>query len=179
MMPLILLASGCALAVTGFFLWRLPRNKPFYWKLIARLSSSFLMCGSAFLLFLFLFGEMMCGRYVFAPVFSSDGELAAQVIEEDCGAVDSFHSSVRVWSNRPVKRLFKSVVFTVDNSPLRIELSWKGAQTLLIRYPDDSAELKSFSCLPERRGIRIECEGYKPDYNKPVGKMPAVDRWIW
>ena len=51
---------------------------------------------SALTLLFFLFGLVMCGRHEFPPVSSGEGRLIAQVSEEDCGATDSFHSSVQL-----------------------------------------------------------------------------------
>jgi hypothetical protein len=88
------------------------------------------MCGSALTLLLFLFSGAMCGRYEFAPISSRDGKLAAEVSEEDCGAGDSFHSSVHLWQNRQGffahllgRRGHSTAVFTVGHDPRLINLS--------------------------------------------------------
>jgi hypothetical protein len=176
---LLILLFVVAPVGAAYFLWRLTRNAPRRWKLALRIPSVVLICVSASVLLLFVFVGMMCGRYEFAPAFSDDGKVAAQVVEEDCGATDAFHSSVRLWRKRPVSRLFDTIVFNVDNDPRRIYLTWKDARTLVIHYPNDSVELKGFSCQSEWQGIHVECVEYGPDYNTPVGKMPAVHRWPW
>jgi hypothetical protein len=135
---------------------------------------------------LFLFGRTMCGRYEFAPVSSKDGELAAEVSEEDCGAVDSFHSSVQLWQYRQglSARLFgakgrSTTVFEIRHDPRLIDLSWKDDRTLLIRYPNDSRDPTELRCQSRWGAIQIECAGYAPDYSKPVSEMPPVHRWVW
>lgn len=183
-MALLILCSlfiGAAIA-----LWRLPRNSRWQWKLLGRVTAGILMCASALSLLLFLFLGSMCGRYEFSPISSRDGKFAAEVSEEDCGAVDSFHSSVQLWQNRHGlsarlfgKRGHSGTVFTVGQDPRLIDLSWKDDRTLLIRYPNDSRNPAEFRCQSQRGGIRIDCVGYTPDYSKPVGKMPPVNRWVW
>jgi hypothetical protein len=144
------------------------------------------MCASALTLLVFLFSGAMCGRYEFPAISSRDGKLAAEVSEEDCGAVDSFHSSVHLWQDQKGlsawlfgKRGHSTTVFAVGHDPRLIDLSWKDDRTLLIRYPSDSRNPAEFRCQLEWKGIQIECVGYTPDYSKPVGKMPRVQRWLW
>jgi hypothetical protein len=182
---MVLLLIACALAATACLLWYLPRNKGLFWKLTARIPAGILMCASALVLLGFLFRGAMCGRYEFPPVSSSDGQLTAQLREVDCGAVDSFHSSVQLrWNRRSfVTRLFgkqenSTTVFTVGHDPRLIDLAWKDDRTLLIHYPNDSRYVDEFRCQSGWEGVHIECVGYLPD-NKPVGAMPPVQRWLW
>jgi len=183
---MVLLLIACALTATACLLWYLPRKKGLPWKLTARIPSGVLMCASALVLLGFLFRGAMCGRYDFLPVPSPDGELAAQLREVDCGAVDSFHSSVLLrWNRRGfVTRFFgrqknSTTVFTVGHDPRLIDLAWKDDRTLLIRYPNDSPYVGEFRCQSEWEGVHIECVGYMPDQSKPVGAMPPVRRWLW
>ena len=181
-----LLMIGALLAAAAIALWLLPRNSRWRWKLLGRIAAGILMCGSALTLLLFLFGSAMCGRYEFPPISSRDGKLTAEVSEEDCGAVDSFHSSVNLWQDRQGffmhlfgRRGHLTRVFTVGHDPRLIDLSWKDDRTLLIRYPSDSPYPTEFRCQSQWEGIQIECVGYAPDYGKPVGKMPPVHRGLW
>lgn len=183
---MFLLIIAALLIAAAVAVWFLPRKKRWYWKLLGRTASGILACGSGLTLLLFLFGGVMCGRYEFSPVSSMDGKLTAEVSEEDCGAVDSFHSSVDLWQNRQGffahmlgKQGYATTIFTVGNDPRRINLSWKDDRTLLIRYPSDSSDPSEFSCRSQWRNIQIECVGYVPDYNTPVGSMPPVQRWRW
>jgi hypothetical protein len=128
----------------------------------------------------------MCGRYDFPPISSPDGRLAAEVSEEDCGAVDSFHSSVSLSQRRESffvrlfgKRAHSTTIFKVGHDPRLIDLSWKDDRTLLIRYPSDYGSFAEFQCESQWEGIRIECVGYTPDYSKPLGKMPPAQRGMW
>ena len=114
------------------------------------------------------------------------GKLVAEVSEEDCGARDSFHSSVHLWQRRNGffvhlfgKRAHSTIVFTVGEDPRLIDLRWKDDRTLLIRYPSDSQYPGEFRCQSQWEGIQVECMGFAPDYNKPVGKMPPVQRLLW
>jgi hypothetical protein len=182
---MVLLLVAGLLATTAAVLWYLPRNSPRLWKITARIAAGILICISAPPLLVFLFTTAMCGRYEFPPVPSTDGKLAAEVSEEDCGAVDSFHSSVHLWQRREGffahllgKRAPAATVFTVGHDPRLIDLSWKDDRTLLIRYPSDSRNPAEFRCQSQWVGVRIECAGYTPDYSKPVGKMPPVQR-LW
>jgi hypothetical protein len=119
-----LLVIGALLAAAAIALWLLPRNSRWHRKLLGRIAAGILMCGSALTLLLFLFGSAMCGRSEFPPISSGDGKLTAEVIEEDCGAVDSFHSSVNIWQGRQgfFMHLFgtrgrSTTVFTVRHDP--------------------------------------------------------------
>lgn len=176
----LLLAAGL-LAATAIALWYLPRNSRRLWKLTARIAAGILICASALPLLGFLFRTVMCGRYEFPPVSSRDGKLAAEVSEEDCGAVDSFHSSVNLWQHGEGffahlfgKRAHSTTVFTVGHDPRLIDLLWKDDRTLLIRYPSDFRSPAEFWCQSQ-----VECVGYLPDYSKSVGKMPPVQRGLW
>jgi hypothetical protein len=180
----LLLVAGL-LAATAVALWYFPRNSRRHWKFTARIAAGVLICASALPLLGFLFSNAMCGRYEFPAISSRDGKLTAEVSEEDCGAVDSFHSSVNLWQHRGGflahlfgKRAYSTTVFTVGHDPRLIDLSWKDDRTLLIRYPSDSRNPAEFHCQPQSEGIRIECVGYTPDYSKPVGKMPPVQRGL-
>lgn len=181
-----LLIVGALLVAAAIALWVLPRNSRWHWKRLGRLAAGILACASALTLLLFLLSGAMCGRYEFPSISSRDGKLAAEVSEEDCGAVDSFHSSVHLWRGRQGifahlfgKREHSTTVFTVGHDPRLIDISWKDDRTLLIRYPSDSRYPAEFRCQSQWEGIQIECVGYAPDYNKPIGKMPPVQRWLF
>jgi len=182
---MILLLVAGLLAATAVVLWYLPRNSRRLWKLTARIAAGTLISASSLPVLVFVFTSAMCGRYEFPPISSRDGKLAAEVSEEDCGAVDSFHSSVHLWQHREGffayllgKRRHATIVFTVGHDPRLIYLSWKDDRTLLIRYPSDFRNPAEFRCQSQWEGIQIECVGYAPDYSKPVGKMPPVQR-LW
>jgi hypothetical protein len=181
----LLLVAG-ALVATAVALWYLPRNSRRLWKFTARFAAIVLVAASVLPLLAFLFSSAMCGRYEFPPISSRDGTLAAEVSEEDCGAVDSFHSSVNLWQRREGffahvfgKRAHSTTVFTVGHDPRLIDISWKDNRTLRIRYPSDFRNPSELSCQSEWEGIQIECVVYAPDYSKPVGKMPPVQRGLW
>jgi hypothetical protein len=180
-----LLIVGALLIAAAIALWLLPRKSRWHWKLPMRIGAAVLMCASGLTVLLFLFGSL-CGRYEFPPISSRDGKLTAQLSEEDCGATDSFHSSLELWQTRGglLRRVFGgrrhlTTVFTVGHDPRLIELSWKDDRTLVIRYPSDSRNPDEFRCQSQWEGIQIECVGYAPDYSKPVGKMPPVQRGLW
>ncbi len=182
---MLLLFAGL-LAAIAVVVWYLTRKSRWYWKLSGRVGVVALACISALTLLLFLFGGAMCGRYDFPPVSSADGHLIAQVSEVDCGAVDSFHSSVQLWrEERGISahlfgtREHSTTVFTVGHDPRLLELEWKDASTLLIHYPNDSRSLGEFRCQSRWDDVQIECIAYTPDYSKPVAKMPPVKKWFW
>ena len=112
---MLLLVAGLLLGAIAVGLWHLTRNSRKQWKVLARIGAVALVCISALVLLLFLFSGAMCGRYDFAPVSSPDGGLVAQVSEEDCGAVDSFHSSVQLW--RLIRRNEQSSGCPFQNAP--------------------------------------------------------------
>ena len=180
---LLLIAS--LLVAVGGILWFLPRNSRWRWKLPIRIAAGVFACASALTLLLFLFSGAMCGRYDFPPISSDDGKLTAQVSEEDCGALDSFHSSVQLWRDGRGslhlfgKRQHSNTVFAVGHDPRLIELGRKNNRRLLIRYPSDSHNPDEFRCQSEWEGIQIECVGYAPNYSNPVSEMPPVHRWFW
>lgn len=183
---MVLLIIAVLLIGGAIGLWLLPRKSRWYWKVLGRVAAGFLVCASALTFLLYLFGVGMCGRYEFSQVVSRDGIFVARVSEEDCGAVDSFHSSVELWRKRQGlsarifgKRGHSHTVFTVGNDPRLIELSWKDDRTLLIRYPNNSRDPAEFRCQSQFGDIHIECVGYTADYSKPVGQMPPVQRGLW
>ena len=180
------LISSAFLIGAAVVLWRLPRNSRWQWKLLGRVTAGILACACVLVLLLFVFVGGMCGRYEFPEISSKDGRFVARVSEEDCGAVDSFHSSVQLWQNRQgiSARLFgrrghSEAVFAVGNDPRFIDLTWKNDRTLLIVYPNDSRDPSEFRCQSQRGAIHIECVGYAPDYSRPVGEMPPVHRLWW
>src|SRR5262249_22049598 len=88
-------------------LWWISRRWQRCWKVLGRTGSLALMAWSAFLVLLYSFGAAMCGHYDFPAVVSPDGLKTASVSEEDCGATDSFHSSVQLWErNSGVSTIF-------------------------------------------------------------------------
>jgi hypothetical protein len=182
-----LLLSAGLLAATTIAIWHSTRSSRLYWKVSARICAVVLAIVSVLTLLLFLFRGAMCGRYDFPPVSSADGHLMAAVNEEDCGAVDSFHSSVEVWQERQGivahllgKREHSMTVFAVGHDPRLIELEWRDAKTLLIHYPNDFRNAREFRCKSKwGGGVQIECIPFTPNYSKPVAKMPPVKRWFW
>jgi hypothetical protein len=163
--------------VAAYFLWRFSRGAPLKWQLAARIPSVLLLCFSTTVGLGFVLANSMCGRREFTPTLSNDGEVFAQVIETDCGATDPFHTSVRLWRNRPFKRFFKSDVFNISHDPRLVEVKWSDSRALVIRYPNDSREVKELNCQSEWQGIRIQCVDYEPDYRGYVDSMPPVHRW--
>jgi hypothetical protein len=183
---LFVLVAGMLLAVMAFGLWRFSRNRQKLWKSLARATALVLACVSAWLVVLVLLVGAMCGRYDFPPVSSADGFVLARVSERDCGATDSFHSSVQVWRRRQsiLANLFgrkghSTTVFTVGHDPRLVGLEWKESTLLVIRYPNDSRYSEEFRCESRWNDVSIECVAYTPDYSKPVGKMPPVKRCFW
>ena len=181
---LLLLAAGSSAAVAVALCYATLKSR-WSWKLSARISAVVLGCISALMLLAFLFRGAMCGRYDFPPVSSTDGRLIAQVSEIDCGAVDSFHSSVQLWRERQGisrhllgKRERLMTVFTVGHDPRLLKLEWQGG-ILLIHYPNDSRDPAEFKCQSKWGDVQIECVAYRPDYSKQVAKMPPVKRWLW
>ena len=183
---MVLLIIAVSLFIAGTALWILPRNSRLLWKLLGRVAGTLFLCASPLIFLLFLIDMSgMCGRYDFPQKSSRDGAYAARVSEEDCGAVDSFHSSVEIWRMRQgvFARIFgkqghSTTVFTIGNDPRLIDLQWKDDHTLFIRYPKDSSDGAEFSCMSQSGAIHIDCVAYKPDYNKPVGEMPTPHH-IW
>jgi hypothetical protein len=181
-----LLALVGMLVAVAVALWHLTRNSRWQWKLLARIAAGAVACSSALILLLFLFSGAMCGRYDFPPASSVDGRWVAQVSEEDCGATESFHSSVLLWRDRRGfsahllgRRERSGTIFTVGHDPRLLKLEWKDSKTLLIQYPNDSRMAREFRCQSQWDDIQIECIAYAPDYSKPVGEMPPVERSLW
>ena len=132
------------LATSAVLLWLLSRRWRRLWRIIARIGASILGLFSALLAVLLLFASAMCGHYDFPLVSSPDGDLNARVSEKDCGATDSFHSSVQVWQGGWAGFLSPATtVFTVGHDPRLIQLEWTGARALAIKYPNDSPIPKS------------------------------------
>jgi len=96
----VLLLVARLLVATVVALRYLSRNRRILWKLRAGIDARVPICASALPLLGLLFSSAVCGGYDLPPISSRDGKLVAEVSEEDCGAVDSFHSSVNLWQRR-------------------------------------------------------------------------------
>jgi hypothetical protein len=164
--------AGILLVAAAIGLWHFSRKCQRMWKLLARVSALALISIAALLTLLSLVGGSMCGRYDFPPVPSPDGLSMASVSEEDCGATDSFHSSVQL----SLRKRGVATVFTIGHDPRLIELEWRGANLLAIRYPNDSRTPEEFRCQSAWDEVQIECVAYTPDYSKPLATMPPVKR---
>jgi hypothetical protein len=109
------------------------------------------------------------------------------VSEQDCGAVDSFHSAVQLRKpNRATffhpfgrSRVHPTTVFTVGHDPRLLKLEWAGPHALVIRYPNDSRSPEEFRCESQWEDVQIKRIPFVPDYSTPVAKMPPVKRWTW
>jgi hypothetical protein len=183
---MFLLVAALLLATTAVGMWIIGRHRRRVWKILASIGAAVLASGSALLILLFLFAGTMCGRYDFPPVSSPDGGRVASVSEEDCGAVDSFHSAVQLWQDNRATllhpfggRVNLTAVFTVGHDPRLLELEWNGPHALVIRYPNDSRSPEEFRCQSQWEDVQIKCIPFVPDYSKPVAKMPPVKRWTW
>lgn len=179
---MLLVVAGVLLA-GALALWRFSRRWKTPSKVLTRTGAGALASVSPFLVLLFLFRGLMCGRYDFPGVEAPNGSWVASVNEEDCGAVDSFHSSVQIWQHgwytllTPSERIHRTV-FSIEHDPRLLQLEWKGKDLLVIRYPNDSRS-PDFLCRSRWRDVQIECISYTPDYSKPVAKMPSVKRWLY
>jgi hypothetical protein len=183
---MFLLVAALLLVAIAIGVWIIGRHRRRVWKIFAGLGASVFALGSAVLMLLFLFAGAMCGRYDFSPVSSPDGGRVASVSEEDCGAVDSFHSAVQLWQYNPATffhpfrgRAHVTTVFTVGHDPRLLKLEWIGPHALVIRCPSDSRSPEEFRCQSQWEDVQIKCIPFVPDYSVPVAKMPSVKRWTW
>jgi hypothetical protein len=116
-------------AAAGTGLWRLSRARKMALKVIIRIVALCILSVVPLLLLGFLFTGAMCGRYDFPSVRAQDGHWVAGVSEVDCGAIDSFHSFVEVWSSRHTllnpfsSRLLGTAVFQLGQDPVLVHLS--------------------------------------------------------
>jgi len=92
----------------------------------------------------------MCGRYDFSTISSPDGVWLASVSEEDCGALDSFHSSVQLtrrkretFFNPFASRVRPTTVLSIGHDPRMLELGWQEAKVLVIRIQTTRATPRS------------------------------------
>ena len=173
------------LAAAGIGLWRLSRGRGRALKALIRIGALGMVLASALSLLGFLFTGAMCGRYDFPSAHAPNGFWVAAVSEQDCGALDSFHSSVQIWSRRHTllnpfgSRMLASTIFTIGHDPRLLKLEWNGPSVLVIRYPNDSATPNEFLCRSRWKDVQIECISYTPDYRKSVGNMPNPKRWFY
>jgi len=183
---MFLLVASLLLAAMTIGVLIIGRHRRRAWKIFAGIGAAALGLGSALLILVFLFAGVMCGRYDFPPVASPDGSRVASVSEEDCGAVDSFHSSVQLRQQNRATFLHPfgggahvTTVFTVGHDPRLLKLEWNGPNALVIRYPDNSRSPEEFRCQSQWENVQIKCIPFVPDHSKPVAKMPPVKRWMW
>lgn len=173
-------------AGAGIGLWRLSRRRKKPVKILIRIGAVLIVLLSPLLMLAFLVTGAMCGRYDFAPVHMPDGYWAASVSEVDCGAVDSFHSFVQIWSSRPslrnpfASRVLGSTVLRIGDDPLLVHLEWASPTALVIRYPNDSDMPDEFLCRSRWKDVQIECLPYTPNYpyTVKVGDRPNPTRWF-
>ncbi len=176
---------GILLAAAAIVTWRLGRGQGRGLQALIRTGALAMGAVSALPLLLFLFTGAMCGQYEFPAVRAQDGFWAAAVSEEDCGAIDSFHSSVQVWSRRHTfhnpfgSRVLASTIFTIGNDPRMIKLEWNGPHVLIVRYPNKYTTPGEFFCKSRWKDLQVECVSYTPDYSKPLGRMPNPRRWFY
>jgi hypothetical protein len=189
---LILFLAAVIPAFIAVGLWRITRNDRTVVKFTARTGSVVLGGVSVLMFFLLLLASRaMCGSYDFPPVSSPNGHLLAQVNEVDCGAIDSFHSSVEIKRQEQgvrsllgLQRDDGATVLTVGGDARLLQLEWEGDDKLLIRYPNDSEYPEEFRCQSRWNEVQVGCIPYTPDYYKPLGKMPPVKKvpskkWFW
>ena len=91
------LLFAAALLVAGAVgVWINGQRRQRVWRVIAGIGTFILGSGAALFVLAFLLRGLMCGQYDFPAVASPDGDRVASVSEVDCGAIDSFHSTVRL-----------------------------------------------------------------------------------
>lgn len=177
--------SAIILGLAAIGVWRLSRGRTRATKVLIRICASAIVVIFALSLMAFLFTGAVCGRYDFPPVRAPNGIWVAAVSEEDCGAMDSFHSSVEIWSRKHTlrnpfgSRMLSSTIFTIGHDPRLLKLQWNGSSILVIRYPNDSRSPDEFVCQSRRKSVQIECIPYTPDYSKSRGTMPTPKRWFY
>lgn len=181
---LIYFIGAVLLATSGLGLWRLSRTWKRPLKILTRIPALFIVLGSPLLLLAFLLTGAMCGRYDFPSVRETNGRWVAGVSEIDCGAVDSFHSFVQIWSSQHTllnplgSRVLGSTVFKIGHDPVLIHLEWTAPNVLVIRYPNDSDSPREFFCRSRWKDVEIECISYAPHYPYSVGNRPNPKRWF-
>ena len=136
---------------------------------------------AAVLGFGFLISHSMCGEYEFAPVLSPDGTLEARVTEFDCGAVSSFLSNVELRQTGTTLGIHRrwSVVFSVEDDPRLVQISWTSSHDLTIRHPKVWPHSDAYQCDARWRAVHIKCEEYVPVANAPLRPLPEPNRWGW
>ena len=173
------------LAAAGIGLWRLSRGWKRPLKILTRIGALFIILVSPLLLLAFLMTGAMCGRYDFPSVRAPNGNWVAGVSEIDCGAGDSFHSFVQIWSSQHTllnplgSRVLGSTVFRIGDDPVLVDLEWTEPKVLVIRYPNDSDRPEEFLCQSPWKDVQIECISYAPHYPYPVGNRPNPKRWFY
>jgi hypothetical protein len=180
----IYLIGAILFAVAGTCLWRLSRGRKRTLKVLVRIGALCILSVAPVLLLGFLFTGAMCGRYDFPSVRAQDGHWVAGVSEVDCGAIDSFHSFVEVWSSRHTllnpfsSRLLGTTVFQLGQDPVLVYLEWTEPNVLVIRYPNDSENPEEFFCRSRWNNVQIKCIPYKPHYPYSVVNRPKPKRWF-
>jgi len=128
----------------------------------------------------FLFGTLMCGRYDFPPAVSPDGRKIANVTENDCGAVDNFHSKVIIKTSA-FNFGFRTgtTIFSTAEDPRSLEIEWIGPHEVVVRYPENPPYAKEFYCRKQWKDVKITCISFPREFVKPLQEMPPVHRGIW
>lgn len=180
----VYLIGAVLLAAIGIGLWRLSRGWKKPLKILTRITAVFIILISPLLLLAFLVTGVMCGRDDFPPVRETNGQWVAGVSEEDCGAADSFHSFVQIWSSQHTllnplgSRILGRTVFRIGQDPDLVHLEWMEPKTLVIRYPNDSDRPDEFVCQSGLKDVQIECISYTPHYPYSVESRPNSKRWF-
>jgi hypothetical protein len=181
----IFFVGAIILALAGIGVWRLSARGKRWLRVFTRIGALAAILASAFSMFLFLFSGVMCARYDFPSVRAPNGYWTAAVSEEDCGALDSFHSAVQIWSakhallNPFASRELGKTVFKIGNDPTLLHVQWAGANVLVIQYPNKYSTPDEFLCRSQWKGVRIQCVPYPPVF--PARNVPQarIKRWFY
>ena len=170
------------LACVAFWLLFFGRNLRKLWRIVAYSAAVLLVLAASISMMFFIF-SCMCGRYDYAEIPSPDGEYIARVSEEDCGAMDPFHTRVNLWKRGTVHGSTHgngTAVFSSSNAPSFVELKWLGPNSLSILYPDRSSRPGESSCVHEMQSVQIACTPYTADNMRPpVHEKPIMQHWFW
>jgi hypothetical protein len=168
-------------ACIAFGLLFFGRNLRKSWRAIAYGVAALSVLAASLSMMLFIFSGM-CGRYDYTEMASPDGEYIARVSEEDCGAMDSFHTRVNLWKRGTVHCSTHgkaTAVFNSSDAPNFVELKWLGPNSLTILYPDRPSGPEKFSCVRQMQSVQITCVPYTADNKQPpVQEKPIVQHWF-
>jgi hypothetical protein len=181
--------AAVILGILAKYLWRYASGRRWTLSVPARLLAACLWGTVGLFSLIFLITGITGCDYSLPGVPSPDGEIVARAFCDCCGlkanaiytsGVELHGAHFRASWSWLRSRLQRTTVFYAGEDAENIQMKWIGNHDLTIRYPTNSDYP---SCSSTWEQVKITCETYKLDPNKPFVRFRqgffSFDRWFW